>query len=217
MNKNALSAGFTSNEIEFLAEESMIEIVPNFRMDTIECINDDYGPFRPQFPAKVPLWLAIQLKKYKKCNIRPPEWMKPSMLKDQLEQEQNEEKYFKEIPYHFLEISSLILTHASDDVPGADKVRTLIADITDVRACKIRAVLEELTTETVFKLNNISAMELNTIRSFSLGSLDTFKQLRDADSSGAGGVGGESQQTQMTQDNDASSGGALRRTRRLDR
>lgn len=35
----------------------------------------DFGPFFPQIPAKVPLWLAVALKKRGKCAIRRPEWM----------------------------------------------------------------------------------------------------------------------------------------------
>jgi hypothetical protein len=38
-------------------------------------VQGDFGPFRPQIPAKVPLWLAIALKKRGKCRIQPPNWM----------------------------------------------------------------------------------------------------------------------------------------------
>ena len=35
----------------------------------------DFGPFLPQLATKVPLWLAVALKKRGKCTIRSPEWM----------------------------------------------------------------------------------------------------------------------------------------------
>ncbi len=35
----------------------------------------DFGPFYPQIPVKVPLWLGIAMKKRSKCRIQPPDWM----------------------------------------------------------------------------------------------------------------------------------------------
>jgi len=38
-------------------------------------LQGDYGPFRPQIPVTVPLWLGIAMKKRSKCRIQPPSWM----------------------------------------------------------------------------------------------------------------------------------------------
>jgi GINS complex subunit 2 len=38
-------------------------------------VQGDFGPFFPQIPTKVPLWLAVALKKRSKCTIRTPDWM----------------------------------------------------------------------------------------------------------------------------------------------
>ncbi|KAK3029548.1 hypothetical protein RJ639_038437 [Escallonia herrerae] len=54
---------FTAAELEFLAEDETVEIVPNMRMDTLDFICGQYGPLRPQITAQVPLWLAVALKK----------------------------------------------------------------------------------------------------------------------------------------------------------
>ena len=43
-------------------------------------VQGDYGPFQPNFPVKVPLWLAVMLHKRKKCRIRPPDWMQSEHL-----------------------------------------------------------------------------------------------------------------------------------------
>jgi GINS complex subunit 2 len=37
-------------------------------------IQASYGPFIPPLQAEVPLWLAVALKKNRKCTIVPPEW-----------------------------------------------------------------------------------------------------------------------------------------------
>ncbi|KAL6320074.1 hypothetical protein AAG906_004472 [Vitis piasezkii] len=83
---------FSAQEVEFLGEDEMVEIVPNMRMDPEfdMCMSlfchpisirmpeweiGDFGPFRPQIATQVPLWLAVALKKRGKCTIRPPEWM----------------------------------------------------------------------------------------------------------------------------------------------
>jgi hypothetical protein len=96
-------------QVEFVAEDEIVEIVPNIRMDALNMIcvrlpppptsivpslstphpppiltsraaavaavQGDFGPFFPQIPTKVPLWLAVALKKRSKCTIRTPDWM----------------------------------------------------------------------------------------------------------------------------------------------
>jgi len=93
-------------EIEFMAEDEIVTIVPNFQMEHLHFISvragarrvwtiadprltvrpsichastsaqGSYGPFRPQRPATVPLWLAVTLKKRAKCKIQPPEFLR---------------------------------------------------------------------------------------------------------------------------------------------
>lgn len=46
-----------------------------------ECVaQGDYGPFQPNFPVEVPLWLAIMLNKRKKCRIEAPDWLQSDHL-----------------------------------------------------------------------------------------------------------------------------------------
>lgn len=59
-------ARLTAAELEFIAEDQLIEIVPKFKHGTLHLIQGDFGPFVPQARAKVPLWLAITLKKRQK-------------------------------------------------------------------------------------------------------------------------------------------------------
>lgn len=61
---------------EFLAEDELIEIVPTFRYDQqLNLITGDFGPFRPSVPVKVPMWLAINLRRQNKCSIISPNWV----------------------------------------------------------------------------------------------------------------------------------------------
>lgn len=34
-----------------------------------------YGPLRPPTKAKIPIWMAVNLKLKKKCHIVPPDWL----------------------------------------------------------------------------------------------------------------------------------------------
>ena len=38
-------------------------------------VQGEWGPFRPNFPVEVPLWLALALQKKKCCRIQIPAWM----------------------------------------------------------------------------------------------------------------------------------------------
>ncbi|RUS14139.1 hypothetical protein BC938DRAFT_477519 [Jimgerdemannia flammicorona] len=97
-----LATRFTPAEIEFLAENLVISIIPSYKMDPIHLLavclfppdpkepqqilrsnnssstpkpQGTYGPFFPPLKVDVPLWLALTLKKNQKCAIVPPEWM----------------------------------------------------------------------------------------------------------------------------------------------
>ncbi len=41
---------------------------------------DRYGPFQANHQVNVPIWLAILLKREKKCDILPPAWLKKDRL-----------------------------------------------------------------------------------------------------------------------------------------
>jgi hypothetical protein len=42
---------------------------------TLFCLQGVYGPFQPPAKAVVPLWLALSLKRKRKCRIIGPEWL----------------------------------------------------------------------------------------------------------------------------------------------
>ncbi|KAE8649312.1 DNA replication complex GINS protein PSF2 [Cucumis sativus] len=158
---------FSAEEVEFVAEDEMVEIIPNMRMDSLHLICGDYGPFYPQIATEVPLWLAIALKKRGKCAIRTPEWMSVEKLTQILEAERDSQGSFQILPFHYVEISKLLFDHARDDVPDMYLVRSLIEDIRDVRFHKVETSLESIDTRTsAVKIKDLSAMEVNIVRPF---------------------------------------------------
>ncbi len=95
------------SELEFLSESCLIEIIPNFKSEELKLICGTFGPFKPMKPVKVPVWLAIQLKKNKKCKIIPPIWMDYEFLVNKVELEKDIES-LQELPYYFFEISQIL-------------------------------------------------------------------------------------------------------------
>ncbi|KAL5704722.1 DNA replication complex GINS protein PSF2 [Ranunculus cassubicifolius] len=165
---------FSSEEVEFLAEDEMVEIVPNINMALLEFFCGKFGPFRPQFATEVPIWLAMALKKRGKCTIRPPQWMSVENLTSVLEAERDSEE-FRPLPFHYMEISKLLFDCARDDIPQIYMVKSLIEDIRDVRFHKVESGLQKIENRThAVKLANLSAMEANIVRPFMVRSLQAF-------------------------------------------
>ncbi|KAF7131641.1 hypothetical protein RHSIM_Rhsim09G0166200 [Rhododendron simsii] len=169
---------FSAAELEFLAEDETIEIVPNMRMDALDLTCGIFGPFYPQITTQVPMWLAVAMKKRGKCTIRPPEWMSVEKLTQVLEAERDSQKSFQPLPFHYVETSRLLFDHARDDIPDIYMVRSLIEDIKDVRFHKIGTGLEVISQRTAaLKLEHLTAMEVNIVRPFVVRALQTFYKL----------------------------------------
>ncbi|CAM8965138.1 unnamed protein product [Rhodiola kirilowii] len=166
---------FSAEEVEFMAEDELVEIVPNMRMDALNLVCGDFGPFMPQIAIQVPLWLAVALKKRGKCTISCPEWMSVEKLTEVLEAERESPRVFQPLPFHYVEISRLLFDHAREDIPDTYMVRSLVEDIRNVRFHKIEINLEEIQGRAhAVKIKNLSAMEVNIVRPFVVRALQAF-------------------------------------------
>lgn len=129
MERNELLQRMNTNQVEFMAENELILIRPNFEIKEnkgyMNCISGDFGPFNPLVNVKVPVWLAIALKKMNKCRILQPSWLSVTYLSSKLSSEKEGEA-FENLPFHYMEIASMIFQYAADDMEDLVKVRTLI-------------------------------------------------------------------------------------------
>ncbi len=66
---------------EFLAEDSLVEIICNRNLPEIRLIKGSFGPLRPLAKTQVPLWVALQLAKKDMCRIVVPLWMEPGLYR----------------------------------------------------------------------------------------------------------------------------------------
>ncbi|KAL1789373.1 DNA replication complex GINS protein PSF2 [Sigmodon hispidus] len=110
-------------EVEFLSKKKLMTIIPNFSLDKIYLIRGDLGPLNPSLTMEVPLWLAVNLKQRQKCRLLPPEWMDVEKLEQMRDQERKEETFTPVPSPHYMEITKLLLNHASNNIPKADNIR----------------------------------------------------------------------------------------------
>ncbi|NWI03846.1 PSF2 protein, partial [Thryothorus ludovicianus] len=167
-------------EVEFLAEKELVTIVPNFSLDRIHLIGGDLGPFNPGLPVEVPVWLAINLKQRQKCRLIPPEWMDVGKLEEIRDQERKEDTFTPMPSPYYMELTKLLLNYASDNIPRADEIRTLVKDTWDTRMAKLRLSADSFVRqqEAHAKLDNLTLMEINTAGTFLTQALDHMYKLR---------------------------------------
>lgn len=212
----------TPEELEFFAEDEEVTVTPHFTLNTHEsklrCVAGDYGPFKANFPVKVPLWLAVYLYQRKQCRIQLPDWLTSEHLQEVFQAEKQTSSVFQELPWHYLEIAHVLLTSAKDCFPSVKEhmeVRDLTDQIRRVRDSKINQGLELVTGPLTAKLNNLCCMELNTLRPFFLGSLDRFwrmSQMTEVPGTDDGGRIGDDGDDGSGGDDEA--GGPSRQSRR---
>ncbi|KAH7916292.1 hypothetical protein BJ138DRAFT_1140013 [Hygrophoropsis aurantiaca] len=171
----SLRSSVTPLELELIASEQLVEIVPLISMEKTAFISGAYGPLRPPNKSRIPLWMATNLKQKKKCQIVPPDWLSVDFLQDRLNQETSQQE-FSNLPFRFTEIAKVILDVASDDVENADKVRSLLKDLREARQAKSRDGLQKL-DHSELTLSNLCAMEINEIRPFFVQAMGVLTQL----------------------------------------
>eukprot|EP00283_Hemiselmis_rufescens_P013270 CAMPEP_0173442766 /NCGR_PEP_ID=MMETSP1357-20121228/28133_1 /TAXON_ID=77926 /ORGANISM="Hemiselmis rufescens, Strain PCC563" /LENGTH=196 /DNA_ID=CAMNT_0014408575 /DNA_START=99 /DNA_END=685 /DNA_ORIENTATION=- len=175
----------SAHELEFMAEDELVEVVPRFAFDEVNMACGSYGPFQPMMPTKVPLWFAIQLVQRNLAKVTPPQWLQEEEVQELWNREDASRKKqeLQEVPFHYQEIAALILRHCSDSFDGReDKVRLTLKDIEDLREDKLRESLRGLDDDhPVVNISNISAMELNKIRPFLINALHQFRDLARAE------------------------------------
>lgn len=174
-----LVPGIVPTEAEYIATSDVeVKIVPLMRMDRVRLLDGVYGPLRPPTQARVPLWLALNLKRRKRCSIVCPEWMQLEQLK-QLHREETMHDGFAALPLHYVAVSKVLLQSAPDDVPNSDEVRSLLKSIREARQSKIMSGVEAINTEHL-AMTNISHGEITELRRFLGTAFDHLRAIQRA-------------------------------------
>lgn len=180
MNRDSTSLNLRMQEVEFIAEEEKVDIIPNFGMGSLDFIGGKIGPFAPQRRIEVPLWLAQVLKKRQKCQIIPPEWLNVEFLNEKKEEERRSEGFTSLPSDHFQELAAILFECASDNIVDAENVRSLLADIYDLRYAKVRNGLKQATDSAAMVVDNLTMIEISAVRPIFIQSMNTFLKLDDA-------------------------------------
>ncbi|KAM0752907.1 Psf2-domain-containing protein [Meredithblackwellia eburnea MCA 4105] len=162
--------GPTPADIEFRSLEDDIVILPTLSLPAIPSLDGPrmmYGPLKAMQRTEVPLWLALHLKKKRKCKIITPAWLTIPELEETL-REELQQGGFAALPRHYVEISKILLEVASNDMENPDKVRILLKDIREARQSKVREGLQAINS-THLAMPNLSQMELTELRPFFAG------------------------------------------------
>ncbi|GAB7365257.1 hypothetical protein MBLNU230_g6340t1 [Neophaeotheca triangularis] len=81
------------------------------------------------------------------------------------------------LPYHWLELSHLLLSHAGDDFADADAIKRLLRDLQEVRMSKLRKGFKVLDAGAGLKLNGVGGMEVAEVRGFVGGVVDGLRKI----------------------------------------
>ena len=150
--------------LDFMAQEEMVHIVPNFSMERVDFLSGRFGPFEPPEETKVPLWLALLLREAGRCTIKTPSWMNTERLRESL-QEEEKEAGFSSFPFHYSEMAKMLCRYRAD-VKECTEVERLLLCIDNLRDEKIRLGISTLKTSTQgYRMTSLSALEISSIRS----------------------------------------------------
>ncbi|XP_055332924.1 DNA replication complex GINS protein PSF2-like [Paramacrobiotus metropolitanus] len=177
---------FDPNELEFLAEDLRVTIIPQKRHGIISLLCADIGPFEPSIPIEVPLWVAVYFRKRRECRLVVPDWLSVDFLMQKKEQEYNS-GVFTEMPECYVELSQIALEYFVDDVANSLEIRRLIKDIMDLRLAKIRASLAKHIqgSNAHAQLFHLTEMELSSMRNLLTRGVDQLDMLRNSAAAGA--------------------------------
>merc|ERR1719211_195291 len=102
-------------------------------------------------------------------------------------EKEKEEILFTELPNPQLFVTAnLILDVATSDIAKADKIKTIIKDIWDIRQSKLRKIVDAFVQSGSLRatLDNVQLIEINTIRPLLPQTLDQIYRLEMGGSEG---------------------------------
>lgn len=165
----------TAAEIAFIGEEELIEIRPKIMLGMLHFISGDYGPIRENEFVKIPLWLALKMRRAQHCRIVMPSWMRVANLELLVAEEEQQDGNFSNLPFNYIQIADAILNVTdSEEIPQPSRVRLLIQKLRELRYSKIQHGLSTINGGPVNVSNIISHFTiltkslLNTIRPIAL-------------------------------------------------
>ncbi|RNF08628.1 GINS complex subunit 2 [Trypanosoma rangeli] len=173
-NNSGGGSSFTAYHFaSFAAMEVTVTMVPRFTMPRVStAFGGRYGPFAPNYPVELPLWLALHIRQTDTCTIAPPPFTMIPYLRNVVEKEKENEATFEALPFYFFEVVKKLCENsaAAEDVPHVAEVIRLVAEVKAIRRQKLLRSMSvfEADGSPVYipgiKLTNIVNNELEYLR-----------------------------------------------------
>lgn len=152
----------------FAAQQALVVILPRFTMRAVKGIASIYGPFYPNTPAQVPLWLALHLRETDTCTVVPPFFLSVAYLSEILTRETGDPDNYQPLPYYYYEISTQLLRVAKKDVPDVTEVIRLLSEVHVTRKQKLTKAISQFTRQNLavpgLTLTNLASFEIELLK-----------------------------------------------------
>lgn len=170
---------FEVGELNFLAGEEKVTILPRQPLDSIKLAGWRTPRLRPLRRAEVPLWFAILLKKKSRCSIIWPEWLNEETLDALVKEEEENPDRFTPLPPMWRFLALALLKVAPDDCNGdSDTISQYLQALKEVRLSKVRDGLTRI-NESHMQMDNLGVLEVNEIRAVLAKSMSVMQKARD--------------------------------------
>ncbi|CEG00923.1 GINS complex, subunit Psf2 [Ostreococcus tauri] len=172
---------FKPEETSYVAQDTMVQILPRFRCDRVPFLADEFGPFMPNVPVLVPCWLALALNENGKCTVELGDWFAAESVLATQKNEKTDTKGFQPLPQYFIEQARCISKYVTEDM----SMHVHLEHILSLRQSKIRRAFRLLRHDTMretieegYRLPSETACsEFNSIRRFTCAAMDNFNEL----------------------------------------
>ena len=152
----------------FASQQALVLILPRFTMRAVKGIGGIYGPFYPNTPSQVPLWLALHLRETDTCTIVPPYFMSAPYLSDILLRETEDNDNYQPLPYYYYEISTQLLRVAKKDIPDVTEVIRLLSEVHVTRKQKLTKAISGFSRQNLsvpgLTLTNLASFEIELLK-----------------------------------------------------
>ncbi|EJW03265.1 hypothetical protein EDEG_02380 [Edhazardia aedis USNM 41457] len=162
-------------ELINIAYQENIEIEPKCQIPILHLMQADFGPFSPLEIPKIPIYIALLLKKANQCRIRLPTFFDPNILREILQNEKDNDEYTQIHPFTFELIG--LLEHCYN-VGNVDEIKILINEIKTIRHQKTHNGLKRIDSRAL-NLNNLTSWEFNEFKEFLLNVMGSAKKLEE--------------------------------------
>lgn len=116
--RHTASSQLALQKADYYAENELIEISPMVKSGRVALVCGNFGPFEPSIATRVPLWLALALKKVRRCKIIPPKWLQVQNIESVIQYERENETNLHPLPYYFSQVGAIrFLQHIVHDYP----------------------------------------------------------------------------------------------------